>query len=127
MDLVMLSADQASEGTCTNAVNTERMREVLCALKFEWRHAHGVYHGAHEHSFAVFVEDGQDVELLRHIARAFKQESILHVREDHTATLMFCTADGACSNLGKWTDVTDYRKGDYRDYTLMDGRMYVCL
>jgi len=126
---LVLSAERVENTPEENAFDTELMAAYLRREGVTYDRCLGQYDGTREVSFRVCLDANDDqevirvVELVQKLARGFRQESVLAVRPDGGATLVY--AEHA-EYLGQWSrcDESDLQ-GESPDFTLIDGEHFI--
>lgn len=126
---LMLSAERVENTPEENAFDTELMAAYLRREGLTYDRCLGQYAGVREVSFRVCLDVNDPDEALRaadvvqKLARGFRQESVLAVRPDGGATLVY--AEHA-EYLGQWSrcDESDLQ-GESPDFTLIDGGHFI--
>src|SRR5690554_6938140 len=126
---IMVSAERVENTAEENAFDTELMAAYLRREGVTYDRCLGQYNATREVSFRVCLDANDDqevirvVELVQKLARGFRQESVLAVRPDGGATLVY--AEHA-EYLGQWSrcDESDLQ-GESPDFTLIDGEHFI--
>lgn len=126
---LMVSAERTENTPEENAFDTELMAAYLRREGVTYDRCRGQYDGTREVSFRVCLDanGGEEAirvaELVQRLARGFRQESVLAVRPDGGATLVY--AEHA-EYLGQWSrcDESDLQ-GESPDFTLIDGEHFI--
>lgn len=69
-------------------------------------HCDGKYLGKKEHSLMVDDAGNKDIDLIKRIAKQFKQESILLVNPKNNQTYLLYLDTETTENIGQWTETT---------------------
>lgn len=126
---LMLSAERVENTPEENAFDTELLAAYLRREGVTYDRCLGQYDGTREVSFRICLDahDGNEAirvaGLVQKLARGFRQESVLAVRPDGGATLVY--AEHA-EYLGQWSrcDESDLQ-GESPDFTLIDGEHFI--
>ena len=119
----VLSAELASRTPEDNKAATEELAQSFAQSGVPYILGQGRYKATNETCFLVPAEFVSNVV---EAARRYRQESVLLVRSDRTAALLFLQGSGV-STIGSWTE-TDPSIAQAQDaYTLVDGKYYTIL
>ena len=78
--------------------------EIVLGLKVT--HCEGKYLGKKEHSLMVEDAGNKDIDLIKRIAKQFKQESILLVNPKNNQAYLFYFDTETTEHIGQWTETT---------------------
>ena len=78
--------------------------EIVLGLKVV--HCEGKYLGKKEHSLMVDDAGNKDIDLIKRIAKQFKQESILLVNTETNRTYLLYLDTETTEHIGQWTETT---------------------
>ena len=88
----------------TEQLTTYNFLEIVLGLKVT--HCEGKYLGKKEHSLMVDDAGNKDIDLIKRIAKQFKQESILLVNPENNQTYLFYFDTEKAEHIGQWTETT---------------------
>jgi len=124
IELIIFSVEQADETKQQNAGNSERMQAHLEDLGVSYEKIIGSYKGQLETSFIVsksnFIDSGLDIPVFN----KYNQESILRVKKDNQAELIY--ADNSRDIIGYLKQVVPaVAINNFEDFSLSGNRAYV--
>ena len=88
---------------------TAQFLELVLGLKITY--CEGKYLGKKEHSLMVDDTGNKDIDLIKRIAKQFKQESILLVNTENNRAYLLYLDTETTEHIGQWTETT---KGKYK-------------
>jgi len=83
---------------------TAKFLELVLGLKIT--HCEGKYLGKKEYSLMVDEVGNKDIDLIKRIAKQFKQESILLVNDADKRAYLFYFDTEITEHIGQWTETT---------------------
>ena len=125
----MVSAERVENTPEENAFDTELMAAYLRREGVTYDRCLGQYDGIREVSFRVCLDanDANEAirvaDLVQKLARGFRQESVLAVRPDGGAILVYAEHS---EYLGQWSRCEESDlQGESPDFTLIDGEYFI--
>ena len=83
---------------------TAKFLELVLGLKVTY--CEGKYLGKKEHSLMVDEVGNKEIDLIKRIAKQFKQESILLVNTKNSRAYLFYFDTETTEHIGQWTETT---------------------
>ncbi len=88
-------------------------------------HVDGKYLGKKGYSLMVDDAGNKDIDLIKRIAKQFKQESILLVNTENNCVYLFYFDTETAEHIGQWTEVSEGEAERSLSYSKIEGKYYV--
>jgi len=120
---VIISAELDSNSNAENRFVSRNLLHILELNEINFKVVIGVYKGVKEISYLIIEPN---VDQILHLSAKYKQESILVVSEDRTASLSY--SDGKTESIGSWKEVTRLKAEscDCHTYDPILNTHYIC-
>lgn len=125
MSFIIISAERAELGLAVNSLRSKELRARLKTLGADPIRSRGMYDGVSEVSWLVRIDDqtGPTITDLTQLAADYDQESVLHVQNSGSASLIYIKNQSR-EPIGVWTEAKAV--GPNEPHTKIGGRIYVC-